>query len=245
MATFNEFRDWIERKLGAPVTRVNMEDKQFYDRIMEAVDIFQKHHIDGSYKEYYILTVTDTSVVTYTLPNKIYSVLYMLSSNDLQINPEYMQVVFSDLYRSNSLFRLSPTDWAVLQTRLSLIKDVFTKEIDFTFNPVQHKITIRDKIHQPISICMEVYSFDDITTSGAEYVTNLENILNQEWVRDYALELCREQWGQNLSKFKGVGLLGGISVDGSSMVDYARGRQKELKDDLIDKWGGVDPVYFG
>ena len=240
---YPDFKDWIFRKLGAPLSNPNLDDKQVYDRIMEAINKFMKHHCDGSHKEYYMLSTT-VGVRDYALPKTVYSVLYAISPNDVKPNAEMMQVVFSDIYKNNSLMRINPVDWAVLQTRLSLIRDVFSKTIDFIYNPTQHTIRILDYFDTNRTLCLEVYAFDDIASStlGEGYT---ENILEDEWVRDYALALCEEQWGVNLAKLKNIGLLGNISIDPTDMLTHSRNRIEELKADLNDRYGGVDQIFWG
>lgn len=236
------FRDWILRKLGYPITKVNIDDKQMYDRIMEAVDKFMKHHVDGSYRDFYILNLTQ-GVDTYSLPANIYSVLNIVKASESYPNLEMMQVVFSDVYRNGRMFRVDPVDWVVLQSKLSLIRTTFEKTIDFVFNPVQHKIRIIDKIERSYSVALEVYSFDDIDDE-ATGDDNLQNILDQEWVRNYALALCKEQWGTNLMKMKGISFLG-VTVDPEKMISDAVGDKNKLEDDLIERFGDVDPIFFG
>lgn len=238
-----ELKGWILRKLGHPRVTVNIDDSQMYDRIMEAVDKFMKHHVDGSHREYFILNLTK-GLQSYTLPDRVYAITNIYKASGIYPNLDMMQIVFSDLYRNGKMFRVDPADWAILQSKLSLIKSVFEKTLDFEFNVVQHRLNIVDSINEAYAIAIEAYAFDDIDDhdTGDE---SLQNILSQEWVRDYALSLCKEQWGVNLEKFKNMAFIGNVSVDPTKMIDDAQKKQAELVADLNEKYGGVDPVYFG
>ena len=55
MATPNSktsLKEYIKRKLGAPVLEINVDDDQFDDRIDEAIQYFQEYHYDGSIRVY-------------------------------------------------------------------------------------------------------------------------------------------------------------------------------------------------
>ena len=46
------FKEYIKRKLGAPVLEINIDDDQFDDRIDEALQYFHNYHYDGTMKTY-------------------------------------------------------------------------------------------------------------------------------------------------------------------------------------------------
>ena len=65
MATPNSkatFKEYIKRKLGAPVLEINVDDDQFDDRIDEAVQYFQEYHYDGSIRCYLKHQLTQTQI---------------------------------------------------------------------------------------------------------------------------------------------------------------------------------------
>ena len=52
-------KEYIKRKLGAPVLEINVDDDQFDDRIEEALQYFHNYHYDGSIKTYLKHQITD------------------------------------------------------------------------------------------------------------------------------------------------------------------------------------------
>lgn len=48
-----EFKDYILRRLGAPVIEINVSDEQIEDRIDDALKFYQDYHFDGTEKIYY------------------------------------------------------------------------------------------------------------------------------------------------------------------------------------------------
>ena len=59
-----ELRDWVLRKLGAPVLEINIDEQQLEDRISEAISYFQDYHFDGIEKVFIKRKVTAT-VITF------------------------------------------------------------------------------------------------------------------------------------------------------------------------------------
>ena len=45
-------KEYIKRKLGAPVLEINIDDDQLDDRVDEALQYFREYHYDGSIKCY-------------------------------------------------------------------------------------------------------------------------------------------------------------------------------------------------
>jgi len=73
-----EFKEWILRKIGAPVIQINVSDEQVDDRIDEAVDFWRDYHYNGSqlvYLKHQItgssLTLTDADAADFQIGEKI------------------------------------------------------------------------------------------------------------------------------------------------------------------------------
>ena len=50
----------------------------------------------------------------------------------------------------------------------------------------------------------------------------MTDIYNDMWLKKYATALVKFQWGENLSKFSGIALPGGVTLDGQQMKDEAK-----------------------
>ena len=55
-------------------------------------------------------------------------------------------------------------------------------------------------------------------------------VFNDVFVKKYATALMKRSWGQNLIKFNGVTLPGGVSMNGRQLYDDAMGEIKALMD---------------
>ena len=59
-----EFKDYIKRKLKAPVLEINVDDDQLDDRVDEALQYFYQYHYEGSTKVYLKHQVTSDQLTT-------------------------------------------------------------------------------------------------------------------------------------------------------------------------------------
>lgn len=60
------------------------------------------------------------------------------------------------------------------------------------------------------------------------------NSMGKQWIRRYALALCKEMLGHIRSKFATIPIPGeSVTLNGSALVTEGKGEQKELKDELI------------
>ena len=50
---------------------------------------------------------------------------------------------------------------------------------------------------------------------------NASDIYNDWWLKRYLVAIIKRQWGQNLMKFQGVMLPGGVSLNGRQIYDDA------------------------
>jgi hypothetical protein len=56
------FKEYIKRKLGAPVLEINVDDDQFDDRMDEALQYFREFHYEGSIKCYLKHQITQEEI---------------------------------------------------------------------------------------------------------------------------------------------------------------------------------------
>jgi hypothetical protein len=55
-------------------------------------------------------------------------------------------------------------------------------------------------------------------------------IYTDEFVREYAYSLIKQQWGANLKKFSGISLPGGVLLNGQQIYDEASAELEKLRE---------------
>lgn len=68
------------------------------------------------------------------------------------------------------------------------------------------------------------------------------DVWSDRWLQRYATALIKRQWGQNLSKYNGIALPGGVHLDGKSMFMEAAQEIKDLEIELQDRY--TEPPMF-
>jgi len=92
------------------------------------------------------------------------------------------------------------------------------------------------------SIPTDVWDNDDTATDGINNMNTLPignlpfkniNSIGKQWIRRFALALCKETLGQVRSKFGNVPIPGQqVSLNGTALVSEAKTEQNALRDEL-------------
>ena len=69
------------------------------------------------------------------------------------------------------------------------------------------------------------------------------NIWSERWLQNYAAALIQRQWGQNLSKFQDLQLLGGVKINGPEIASIADEEIKVLEKELQDTYE-ISPFFI-
>jgi hypothetical protein len=87
------------------------------------------------------------------------------------------------------------------------------------------------KVNSPTEIVVD----SPFTTSGSVTMTKtgISDVWNDRWLKRYGTALFKLQWGNNLSKFAGIQLPGGITLDGVRIMSDAQAEIDKLEEDLV------------
>ena len=249
----SELADYCRRQLGAPVLEINVADEQVDDIIDDAVQFFQERHFDGVYQSYrkYKITQEDidrgkgkAGITTTTVDTTVgltTQFSYTENSNYLPIPPEVIgvtkifhfdgsntitnnmfsvkyQLFLNDIYYWGSTELLS---YAMVKTYLEDINFLLTTEKQIRFNKRQDRLYLDLDFG---SLSVDDYLVIDCFTLLDP--SSYPRVWNDSFLKPYATALIKRQWGQNMSKFQGVKLPGGIELNGREMYEDA---EKELE----------------
>ena len=68
---------------------------------------------------------------------------------------------------------------------------------------------------------------------------------NDEFLKKYLVSLFKKQWGQNLMKFEGIQMPGGVTLNGRQLYDDAREELTQLTEELYTRYSGPDQFIVG
>tara|TARA_B100001057_G_scaffold452551_1_gene496536 strand:- start:3036 stop:3881 length:846 start_codon:yes stop_codon:yes gene_type:complete len=135
------------------------------------------------------------------------------------------QLFLNDLYRFNSVDLLQ---YSMTKTYLEDIDFLLTTDKQIRFNMRTDRLYLdldwkAQKVGTFIVIeCYRALNPDDFT-----------NMLNDLFLKRYATALIKKQWGQNLIKFKGVKLPGGIELNGREIYEDAVRELESLRERMM------------
>lgn len=213
--------DYCLRRLGQPVVEINVDEDQLEERIDDAIEYFQEYHFDGVEKVYnkHIIKQSDIDNQFITVDNTVISVVRVLPVPSFDsfsggfFNEEY-QLRLNDLqnFSGSSLIQ-----WSMKLRNFSEIEQLFNIAPQMMFNRKQDKVFLlcdwSEKFSVGSVIVVEAYR----ALNPATY----PQVFNDMFLKQYATALIKRQWGENLKKFVGVVLPGGITLDGKSIYDEA------------------------
>ena len=121
------------------------------------------------------------------------------------------QLFLNDLYQFNSIDLLQ---YSMVKTYLEDIDFLLTTDKQIRFNQRQDRLYLDiDWKTESVGdwIIIDCYRALDPTTFGG--------VWNDSFLKKYFTALIKRQWGQNLTKFRGVKLPGGIALNGREIYD--------------------------
>jgi len=252
--------DYCLRRLGAPVIEINVDGEQVEDRLDDAMQLFSEFHFDGVEKVYlkyvmkqedidngYILlkasntgfnsndrnTTATEAGVSETIPMEdlITSVIrvFQLRNTSIGMFDIRYQYALNELYTFGS-FDLQ--NYAMIQQYLNLLSDILTPEKQIEFSRVTNKITFPMTLRREFSpgdyLVIECYRVLDARI--------YPEIYNDRLLKKYTTALIKRQWGENLSKFEGVTLPGGVTFNGRRMIEEAQQEIDKIEQQIISEF---------
>ena len=243
------------RALGFGVIDINVSDDQVDDRLDEALQYFAQYHYDGIEKMYlkYQVTADDiTRAATNTtttatdsvdntvtasfgegngfipMPQSVVSVLNIFPFSDKTTNNMFdirYQLRLNDLYDFSST---SIIHYDMTMKHLDMLEHMLVGEKPVRFNQHQNRLYIDMDWANDVStgeyLIIECYRKID--------PDSFTDIFDDIYLKRYATALIKRQWGANLSKFSGVAMLGGVTMNGETIFSQAQEELQRLEEQI-------------
>jgi len=256
ITTRETLKQYCLRALGKPVIDINVEDDQVEDRIDEGLQYFAQYHYDGVERMYLkyqvtaaditrarsdetLTTVTDTADSTVTaiwkegknyipVPSTVMSVVQVFPFTDkaaLNLFDVRYQLRLNDLYDFSST---SIIHYDMTLRHLDLLDHILVGERAIRFN--QHN----NRLYLDMDWANDVAAGDYLVVEcfrkldPATYTDAFDDI----FLKKYCIQLIKRQWGQNLIKFQGVAMLGGVQLNGEQLYTQAQEEVTKLEEQI-------------
>ena len=148
------------------------------------------------------------------------------------------QLRLNELYDFTSA---SYINYTLTQQHLRSLELMFTGEVPIRYVRNMQRLYIDwawGASEAPIgtTIVAECYAVIDPVAFG--------RVWNDRWLKEYATALIKRSWGENMKKFGGIQLPGGLTLNGKETYDEAMQEIKRLEEDMITNYGGPLEWYM-
>lgn len=252
-ASREELKDYCLRRLGFPVIEINIDDDQIDDRIDDALQYWQDYHFDGLQKVYWIKTVdandvnnryldASTAVDHSNTHIELVGVTRIFPVQDSQATINMFDLRYQ--LRLNELYDFTSAsyiNYTMTMQHLRMLEQLFTGEVPIRYQRHTQRLYIDwawGATEAPVgtTVVAEGYAIIDPNTYS--------RVWNDRWLKEYATALIKRTWGNNLKKFSGLQLPGGVTLNGDKIYEEAVEEIKALEEEMENNYGGVLEFYL-
>ena len=253
--TKSTFKEYCLRSLGKPVIEINVDDDQVDDRIDEALQYFAQYHYDGVERVYLKHAITqaeidraatntsetatdkvdNTITAAWTegkgflpVPDSVMSVVKIFDFTDKNTTNMFdvrYQLRLNDLYDFSSE---SIIHYEMTRQHLDYLDHILVGEKPIRFNQHQNRLYIDMDWTNDLAVG-EFLIIEAYRKLNPDTYTD---IYDDIYLKRYATALIKRQWGANLSKFEGVQMLGGVTLNGAKLFEEAQADIEKLEEQI-------------
>ena len=264
-ASRENLKQYALRALGKPVIEINADDDQLEDRIDEALQYFTQYHYDGVKRTYlkYQYTQADKDRMTgdstesatagsvtnswkegqnfLAIPSSIISIINIFPFSDkgnLNLFDVRYQLRLNDLYDFSST---SVINYDVVLRHLDFLDHILVGEKPIRYNQLDNRLYIdmdwANDLDVDEYLIIDCYRKLDPAT--------FTDVFNDIWVKRYTTQKFKLQWGQNLAKFAGVTMIGGVSLNGNEIMQQAESEILKLEQEVRSNYEEPPHLILG
>lgn len=260
-ASRQQLIDYCLRKLGAPVLEINIAEEQLDDLVDDALQYFQERHFDGVEKMFlkYKITQNDkdrgrarggdsvAGIVTTTATSGIGTFAWEENSNYIPVPDSVIGVerifklsnrtIASNLFNINYQLFLNDIYWFSSTEMLNYyVTKRYLEDIDWIVNPERQIRFNKRQNRLYLDTSWDTLQVDDYLLIECYRIldpNDFTKVWNDSFLKLYLTALIKKQWGQNLIKFQGVKLPGGVELNGRQIYDDALKDLQDIQDRMM------------
>lgn len=239
-----DLKDYCLRSLGAPVIEINVDNDQVEDRIDDAFQFYREYHFDAVEKVYlkHQMTANNISDQYIEISDAVVGVErvfpFMNKSTGTNIFDIKYQILINDLY---TLMSTDLIYYTQVRQQLELINQTLVGQKPIRFNRHMNRLHIdmdwaADVVPGTYVIveCWRILDPDVFT-----------NVYNDMFLKRYATAQIKKQWGNNLKKFAGVQLPGGVTLNGEVIYQEAIEEIRQIETEIQSRFELPVDMFVG
>ena len=241
ITTRRQLIDYCLRRLGEPVIEVNIDEDQIEDKVDDALQLYREFHSDATYRDYYEHRLTEEEVERkyINIPPEILFITKIFPTGGSFIGSSNMfsfnyQFALSDFHSLSDVGAGGLAYYDQMRSYMELIDMKVNGLPIITWVRRANKLylwsdTEDGQLNAGDYVCAECYRAVPETGEigqGGDPTT----ILNDMFMKDYTTALIKQQWGMNMSKFEGMQLPGGVTINGRQILEDANTELETLRE---------------
>lgn len=236
VTTYENFIQYVLKRLGAPVINIEVSDDQIKDRVSDAIQFVTRNCSYDTTREFFWLYKITTEDVTrgyLELPASVLDITEIrgkststsYDAEDLLGDPEYQ---FWQNYWTFGAANTNLTYYEMTMQELRTINLILRANIQFTWVSNENKLYLYKNLLANKTVMFRGYKLVDPETSA--------NIWDSMFLKMYATALVGIQWGTNLSKFNNVPASGGLTIDATAILQRYSDEKIRLEEEFMNKY---------
>jgi len=237
-----DFKNFVLRRLGAPVIKINLSEEQIDDCIDQALFKFSQYAMDGAEKTYYKYQIQNADINNgyIQMPEniigavKIFPVGQSIGTNSL-FNMRY-QFVINDLYNFSNVSLLP---YYMTLSHVQLMEEMLVGQKPIRYNRYNNLLYIDmdwSVVTESEWLIIEAYQVVD----PEQYTA----VWQDKWLQDYTVALLRKEWGHILSLYD-VPMPGNMKINGEKVYTDGVREIAQLEDVLIRNFSAPPLMAIG
>ena len=265
----DDLQDYCLRRLGHPVIEINVSDDQIDDRIDDALQMYFEFHGDGQERRYIPVKITQQFIDDKSI--KIDNVIAdnpagaLSDNNDLgavgdrivsvvQVFPIDSQTEGVNFFDVKYQMRLNDTTdigtgigdlayFEQLQQYLSLIDLKLTGHPQIDYNRRTNVLHIHGDLWSKGDLKVGDYIIVECYVRQND--SGSTDLYDDIFIKECATALIKRQWGENLSKFEGMQLPGGVTINAARIIEEANTELERIRERLLNDYDTPPGFFLG
>ena len=148
------------------------------------------------------------------------------------------QILINDLY---SIMSTDLIYYQQVKGQLQLIQDVLVGTKPIRFNRHMNRLYIDADWTADFAVG------DFLIVEGWRILdpNTYSDVYNDMWLKRYATALIKRQWGENIKKFAGMQLPGGVMLNGKEIYEEAVAEIERIEEEIRNTWELPPDMFVG
>ena len=253
-ASKTELKEYALRRLGFPTIDINVATEQLDDLVEEAIDYYKEYHYNGSYQAFLRIEVTEAIKTNAKTFGQSGSSAWFEQNNYVDTAPGTLGV--NHVYTSIGASSIVPGNIFNIKYQIFLndiyamthghilhyfLTSQYLETLDWITNSQANRRVKWNEHQGKLYLDMDWSDFEVgdyilVDCTMRQDPDTYTKMYNDNWLKDYVEALFQQQWGRNLSKYDGIQMLGGVTLNGRQILEDGSTFKKDLEEELRDRY---------